>query len=280
MRFINLFNESFYLNENEYKKRLIKNLYEKETYIFNYERQKENYDNSSLITLYKDFLLETKNLIDLLHITNNDLEYAIVLEYLIHNGYLSYNQKFYPTSNNIDLRYNLGINVITGNAVCRHISKFYSDIIDNKNNYPTEYRCQYDKNRNSFSSKFSLGNHIINLVFYKDVLYGIDLLNKKIFSFINGIEMQTLDHDTPLYLRYKPFFDIINGAIDVENVRDNISLFKYYARCASLTYEEAYDIKKRIYSLLEEKKDLLNSFDNETSALKDEINKKMLLKTK
>lgn len=64
----------------------------------------------------------------------NPIEIYRLYNYMLYRGYLSKDGEFYFGHNNIgDINSLLGVNVVTGNAVCRHISSMLNDIYQKLN---------------------------------------------------------------------------------------------------------------------------------------------------
>lgn len=122
----------------------------------------DNINNTNFERLNKDKypiqILEIKKLYDMLIdnyvILNNSLELNNPIEiysmfnFMINNGYLSKNGTFnFGLNNTVDIKCLLGANVITGNAVCRHISSMLNDIYNrlNINSYTCLSYCYKNK---------------------------------------------------------------------------------------------------------------------------------------
>ncbi len=82
--------------------------------------------------LYNEFIKEYNKLNKMFNLNNPNSLFAM-FTFLLHNGYLSKDKIFiHDSSNSFDIITNLlGVNVMTGKAVCRHTSFLFKDIINN-----------------------------------------------------------------------------------------------------------------------------------------------------
>lgn len=238
----------------------------------NYKR-KEFLNNFDLLIKYDLFLIQVLELLDLLHIHKNELEKAMIIEFMLHKGYLSYNNKF--NVQNIDdiMHYSHGINIITGNGVCRHIANFYRGLAYSDNTFSgiltkNKSLCQYRK---------QVPNHIINIISYHDSLYGIDLTNKTLFNFDSQYKL--IDCQNPnIAILYTSHNDLFKSLLSITEIKDKLNLYDKASQKDKITKEEYQLIKCNVLEKLYEKKKILESFSMDTNLLKAEINEKMLLK--
>lgn len=74
---------------------------------------------------------------------NNPAEMSAMFNFLLYNGYLSYNKGFKFTSNGVtDINAIDGANIINGKGVCRHIAGMFTDVL-NKNGVESSRLCVY-----------------------------------------------------------------------------------------------------------------------------------------
>lgn len=92
----------------------------------NYEKYtKEIVEITNLYNILIDNYVKFNNTLELKH----PVEIYRLYNYMLYRGYLSNDGEFYFGSNNIkDINSLLGVNVVTGTAVCRHISSMLNDI--------------------------------------------------------------------------------------------------------------------------------------------------------
>ena len=233
-------------------------------------------DNKELISLYNKFINEVKNLLEILKIPNNDLGKAIAINLLIHAGVFSYNNQFKIKNNVKELHCFLGINVISGNACCRHLSAFYEDIFKNAYQYPLIYWRHLSHFKNNFISKNAIGNHVINLVIYHDKLLGIDLLNNDFYYPENQFQMNCLEKYRRSYLRYKPANEIICHKDTLYDIKDKLLFLDNYSKKESIDFDEIKKIYHEMIIFLKNKKEIYSSFSYDNNYLKKEIKEKIL----
>ena len=78
--------------------------------------------------LYNELLDEYAILLDSFDLTH-PMEIYSMYNFMLHNGYLSINDKFSCVESDVrDINKLLGVNVVTGKAMCRHVSSLLSDI--------------------------------------------------------------------------------------------------------------------------------------------------------
>lgn len=84
---------------------------------------------NNLLLNYKEFISKYAYMIKELKLTN-PIDIYLLNNYLLYNGYLSYNKTFERTinSNYIDRSKTLGAEIINGKAICRHLSSFLKDL--------------------------------------------------------------------------------------------------------------------------------------------------------
>lgn len=89
-------------------------------------------DIAQIKELYNCFL-NNYNKLNKIFDLNNPVEIYTMFNYLLNNGYLSRNKEFQKSdSQSRDVRGLLGAEVVTGQAVCRHISGMLTDILNVK----------------------------------------------------------------------------------------------------------------------------------------------------
>ncbi len=98
----------------------------------NYQNQKETNTifNYKLVTSYKHIVDITSKFIKELNTQKDVTSYYIIFAYLLWNGYLSQNNKYiYSKENLLDISGFFGIDIITGKGNCKSISEFFNDIL-------------------------------------------------------------------------------------------------------------------------------------------------------
>ncbi len=117
---------------------LINNLIDILTYItsvtylrMEWSNEKEYKEDVKQIRELYNYFLNSYNKLNKIFDLSNPVEIYTMFTYLLNKGYLSKNRKFeFLDRQEIDLKVLLGTEVITGKAVCRHISSMLTDILN------------------------------------------------------------------------------------------------------------------------------------------------------
>lgn len=88
-------------------------------------------DVNEIRKLYKEFLKNYNKLNKIFNL-ENPIEISSMFNYLLYKGYLSVNKEFEFSDNKKERAFNSlrGVNVISGQGVCRHISAMLTDILN------------------------------------------------------------------------------------------------------------------------------------------------------
>ncbi len=258
---------------------------DKEVYDFFEERKKEHsFDYLEEARLYKDIFKEyykfEQKIVELLKSLNlsSTLEYSIALSYLIRKGYLSKDLNFEKKSPIPEIETNCAINIVNGKGVCRNFSDMHFGVMSRMNEYSKRFYCT-----NSFSmikARKNEANHVLNLIEYENVLYGIDLCNKaRLFKFSNEFILKEISFDTNKKYRYKPYFEMVSEYSAFEQIDKNLKIFKEDSKKPHISAVQYYeDILPQVLGYLYSQKDTFMDFHNETKELKNNISEEMARK--
>lgn len=263
----NYYNEKRYLNNdiealNHIKEDSIK-------YLENINEELDRYNE-----IKDDYKLFIEEVIDelLSYNLSNSLEYSIVLNYLIDNGYLSIDNLFIHKDTNKELKSLLGISIITGEGCCRNISSIHKDIFDKLSLYDKLFYC-YQGFGNGHNKH---ANHVINLIHYDNNIYGIDLHNKSnLYYFKDSMKMKLISEYNSDTLTYKPYYELIVNESNIDTIKETINSFNDYSKRNSLSSLEYDEIKYDIISNMNNKSNELDTFSNKTKTIKKIINSKI-----
>lgn len=222
---------------------------------------------------YEQFIAKVADLIRSLGYKNS-LESSFCLSYLIHNGYLSHDLSFsdLPPDQEKEITCRFGINIVLGDGCCRNYSGMHRDVFQ-KLGLSSENLYCYQGNHAFNIPKQSRANHVINLINYEGLAYGIDLYNlNNLFHFINPFSLAEISTTRRTLLRYKPYTEIEYGESTFEDILEKIKRFEEYASKRAINpfdYEAnlKYELKRRI----RREEDLYQDFHEETKLLKKEI---------
>lgn len=212
----------------------------------------------------------------------NPIEIYTLFHKLMHRGYLSFGYNFeYNTTETLNNKNILGVDVINGKGVCRHISAMLQDIFDElKINNEILPIYLYEDNS---SNKFHLsGNHVINLASQNNRVYFLDPTNGYIWIRISGTSLLTFKNTEFEVAKISNWIDILDYNNDSLEVLKNIK--KMLLMDAKLkrqddkiisTVNKIFRNNKDIFEKFKEvNKPLYNEIANNIAKIKTKINKK------
>lgn len=265
----NIFNEKVYLKEDPGAMRWIKE--NRDEFLKRYLKEKEVFSNA--LKNYDSFISLVAKFIKDLGYTSS-LEISLVLEYLIRNGYLSYNMEFTDGVPNQEFEINsrFGTSILKGKGCCRNYSFMHYDIMQQLNKFIKLFYC-YEKDSIFAQPKNAQANHVISLISYEDNVYGIDLYNgSRLFHFHKPYVLKEVSSKTGYELRYKPYYEMVMGESSIEDIKKTVSIFEEYCKKGFINPMEYEDeIKYGIKRDLMERQDELVGFHESTKQLKKEI---------
>lgn len=248
------------------------------------QNQKVLTENKDIIEIYNAYIYKIVELFDYLMKKNSHLFYTIVFDILTDLGFFSIDFKFNRKEEmTFEIAQKPGINIALGNGHCRNIACFYDDIFNKFYDYPLKMIC-YDSDGLKNKTTQSYGNHIINLAFHHDVLYGFDLINNLLYSFVDKNTLKEFNGKS--YLYYKQYGDILIRLITeaemkndyLETVMKKKTLFKIASKKQIITLDEYKKLVNDANSFIMEKQKILESFLNDTDYLRNEMKEKVLTK--
>ena len=152
----------------------------------------------------------------------NPVEIHMLFVKLLHNGYLSYEDNFQYDTKGIytyNIKNLLGIDIINGKGVCRHISAMLKDVF-NKLEIRNEILPIYLYDDNSKNKLHLSGNHVINLVSQDGKVYFLDPTSGCIWKKIPETNLLTCKNKEIEVARISNWIDILDYN------SDNIEVFK------------------------------------------------------
>lgn len=165
--------------------------------------------NENKIKNYNKIISEIAKNLEIIAIPNNSISYSYVLFLFLHTGYLSKNSLNKKNKENYeDVVGYLGLDVIKGEACCRHVASLHEDVFSKIGIIGNLISTSTDNVNNEFNEK---ANHSINIIKYKDIYYAHDILNGSFYYFETPLVLKSINPSIPLELRYqmyKPIEDI------------------------------------------------------------------------
>lgn len=252
--------------------------------------------NSEIYDIYKE-VLDNYNDLNKTFNFSNPIEMSVLLNYATYNGYLSKDKVFTFGDENVNDIYGIrGANILAGNGVCRHIAKFFGDVLT-LNNIHNDLICVSNDESNEIATvkdallqskelelddkriekvslelqkledenNFRMNNatHCINFVYDGKNSYFIDPTNESLLYTFNA-DKNTLSykyHDV-----VKIFYDKSKSYSD-----DKLRKFSKYKYLPGMDEEEYNALKKKTTTYIDDGIDVLEKFYNDNNEAYDEI---------
>lgn len=250
-------------------------------------REREFTSDYNKIKIEYQEIVKNYNKMNKLFNLNDPIEIYTMFNHLLYNGYLSVNKKFeyYKKENDIDSK--LGVNIITGQGVCRHISSLLTDILNDYGIEAYNLIVYISKEKeislkgndvielvkkliNTIQEKrFEIyGNHAISYAFYDNKSYYLDSTNK----FIGTMDQnKTIICDNYKFVPKFKMLKYINDKNQYLKVKQRI-IDSY----PSISKEEEKILIDKTINICDDNKDIFEKFYNENKEIYQEINAKVL----
>ena len=264
---VRYYDEKLYLNGDSSALSIIKDC--RENYLNERNLEYEKYIRA--IKNYYMFLDSVVKLLLSLKI-HTPLEYAIAIRYLIINGYLSYNGNYcFSCEFDNELMSNFGMNIICGSGCCRHEVDIFCNLFSMIGLYSKKFYCNHSFFKYLNFNRKRAADHVISLINYEDLLYGFDITNNMLFRFVNQSQMKSLTYYDPVYLTYKPYYEMIFDGISIEKINDTYKLFDEKSKGRYMNVYEYKDLNADTISYLKGIDSLLHEFSKDTGKIKNKI---------
>lgn len=239
-------------------------------------------ENIELVKLYEEYISHVVELFDLIKKDESDYFYAIVCDILIDAGFFSAERRFSSKNDEFnELPIMRGVNIINGEGICRNIASFYEDIFKYFYQYPLKMCCLYPTNDTN-KDILTYGNHIINLAYHYDAIYGVDLTNHCTFIPISKDTLEALGKN--FSLKYIPNGDVLFKLTTSLNASESMfneidvtkNILEMGCKQKIISEDEYKKIISKANDFICQKKTILQSFIVKNTELTHEIKKKML----
>ena len=212
------------------------------------------------IEAYDEYIDYIAYLIKCMNLPSNVISASIILSLLMRKGIFSEDNRLITNEENlVDLYGFLGLNIIIGHAACRHFAAFQSDVLKRLKYMSEPFYCYMTKDDVSDASK-KPANHAINLIEYKDNLYGIDTYNSSFFNFIDSKKMVEMFVKRPHFVYYKPYINIMYNGETTDSVNNLCNLFDNIKGKESISIDEFKYICDYAQKVVFKNNDLLDAF--------------------
>lgn len=224
---------------------------------------------------YDQFITKVSYLLLELNVPKNGLSYAIVMSKLLNDGYFSLGSFEYKTLLKNELAADNGINVVEGRGCCRNTTDFCSDVLEKLGESNGKFYCYDSGFKSKTLAKINQARHVINLVKYKDNLYGYDITNDLACRFINKWQLKGMSEYSNMYFTYKPYCAYLIDNIGYSQANDMLREFDKAANKKSIDIYELKEMKSKLLNMLKDNTSTLNEFNKNTLDLKMEICNKL-----
>ena len=277
-----------------------------------FDCEKYTKDILELKELYNKVIGETSTLINEFNL-KHPLEVYSFYNYLLYKGYLSYDKMFFYGKSYIDdIKSLLGINIINGTGVCRHISSMLNDIYNNMNfnactssvyvnsnllmheslqelyfTYEEQLKMSTDKEDREMLKNILTDTKKL-LREYKPKFephlkangnHMINLVSNNDFGYIldptNKVIYKKSDSISENILK-NPVLSPLSGKVKLTHISDNSKQKKSILLLPDSCEEDDELIINNTTMLCRNNLDILNKFRNENSDLYNEINDKLV----
>mgnify|MGYP003571406445 CR=1 FL=1 len=235
---------------------------------------KESIENKDLISYYRQFLKMCKELSNDIVIKDNSLSMAIFIDRMMGIGYFSHKEnisKSFEKGEDKELLSKLGISVVCGKAICRHRTAFTKDLFDCSDIFCEDLAFL----TSSTSKKETLegnGNHLANLIKYKDNYYVYDTFNHILFEFRSPIELiEKNSKNNKIFLYYKPEYELLKEKKTLEDIENKLKEFKESSQKDKISLEELTDVINGTTENIISKANHIKEFKEDSREIKKKI---------
>lgn len=229
----------------------------------------QQYIGSTTFEYYEEFLKLCSDYLKEISISNNPISILENISCLLWEGFFSHDDTFeYSMDTASAFSAKLGINVVLGKGVCRHVSSFATDLLLKFGIYCDNFCC-YTSNIRVAENLMGESNHMANLIKYNGNYYVYDVLINRLLSFISPIEVGDFENKNFFY--YKPKIDIELGRISLIDLERRLREFKTSTDSKTISRKEYDEIVKETTFLYTEHIGLLPDFVKEIDKVKRKI---------
>ena len=129
-------------------------------------KQRTKRENFDKIIAYNKLISLVSKLVTELSLPNNSLSMSLVISRLIYSGYFSNRMNFKFGDEDDELYGALGMSIVKGKGVCRHIASFSKDIFDELDLYNYLLPCVCEARLTEEEGFLIKPNHVVNLIEY------------------------------------------------------------------------------------------------------------------
>ena len=215
------------------------------------------------IKAYNEYLDYVSYLIKALSIPNNEINRMIILGILIKKGIFSEDKQFFYEKDKKEIMGYSGISIVKGIGNDNNISHFSYDVLEK---FDSACEPIYVRRALKDSEEYAYDSKVINLVEFRNNLYGYDIVDGRIYAFIHDGFMKELFTKRISYLMYDGIRDMQEQNKSIDTVRSLERIMDSYKHKRILSYDE-YKIFRDIAMTRADNPRLLNDFSNSSKKL-------------
>ena len=199
---------------------------------------------------------------------DNQIQYSLLISYLLRSGIFSIGKNFKYTSNlKNELEGHLGLTILSGKGCCRNVSSFYEDLMGDK---ADSFYCRLERSKLNLG-QFKEARHVVNIIDFNGNLYAYDPINIGLFYFINKEQLKLLSDSNIMYLRFKPYFGVITNKYEFGDIEDKYKLYEEASKKLHITTFDYELLRSDTLNRLNQRKMDLLDFKDDTMVLKETI---------
>ena len=230
-------------------------------------KQRTKRENFGKIIAYNKLISLVSKLVTELSLPNNSLSMSLVISRLIYSGYFSNRMNFRFGDEDDELYGALGMSIVKGKGVCRHIASFSKDIFDELDLYNYLLPCVCEARLTEEEGFLIKPNHVVNLIEYDGNLYPYDSANEELFEFETGFLMRRPFYTSDMKLCYKPSMDMILNNISLEEAKQNVKLFEECSKNYRISYYVFKEIIEETCDKIVKSKSSLSDFKSDAKPI-------------
>ena len=212
------------------------------------------------IILYNKFIELFSILLEKVGIEDNPISYLFLIKFFLGEGIFSIDgNKFKVTCGaSEEFPGYMGLPIIYGYGSCRNISAFASDIltrigIDNHLLYG------YVKIDNPIFENND-ANHVVNVINYNGIYYGIDVSNGEIFKFLDEIRLKNMFKDKDVFFNNVPYTNLILTDVPVLDYSKRLKEYKESSLKGLISFDELNQMLVTMGENIAKNENCINNF--------------------
>ena len=222
------------------------------------ENEKTYKDN---IEAYKEYLEKIAFLVKTLSVPNNSISSSVIVRNLVDAGTFSQNMDFSFRDDLEQIKGFEDMSIIKGLGSDKNICLFNAKILHSLNQMSDVF---YAHSAFKDDLDYIYGKRIINLIEFKDNLYGYDSVKDSLYCFIHDGVMMEMFKKRPNYLMYDWYSDILYNDASYESTVALKDLYDKYKNRRLISLDDYQGIHKLANGVTYDSPLLMKDFNNST----------------